>query len=84
VPPAGIQITDIGAIAVIPYVEPRTVEENESVDGPEPLDSEQRAPVDERTGSIVRKDDLHQGTEAPGDLGDARLTGRLLHVKPVG
>jgi hypothetical protein len=28
--------------------------------------SEQRATVDERTGSIVREDDLHQGREAPG------------------
>jgi hypothetical protein len=28
--------------------------------------SEQRATVDERTGAIVREDDLHQGREAPG------------------
>jgi hypothetical protein len=83
VPPAGIQVTEIRASAVVPYVERRTVQENKSIDGSQLLCSEQRAPVDERTGSIVRKDDLHQRSEAPGYLGDARLTGRLRHAKPV-
>ncbi|WP_232478064.1 hypothetical protein, partial [Caballeronia calidae] len=83
-PPAGIQVTDIGAIPVIPHVEPRTVQENEPVDGSQLMYIEQGAPVDECAGPIVRKDNLHQGAEALSYLGDARFTGRLLHVKPVG
>jgi len=69
--------------AVIPYVEPRTIQENESIDGSELPYFEQRAAVDERTGSIVGKDDLHQGSEALDHLVDARIAGRLRHVKPV-
>jgi hypothetical protein len=61
-----MQVTDIRASAVVPYVERRAVHENKSIDRSQLMYSEQRATVDERTGAIVREDDLHQGREAPG------------------
>ncbi|SIT37013.1 conserved hypothetical protein [Paraburkholderia piptadeniae] len=83
VPPTGIKITDIRAVAVAPYVQPRIIEEDETLDHSGPDSFSHGFSVDERTGTLIRENDLHQGTETLADFNKTRMPRRFLHCQPV-
>ena len=60
-------------MAVIPYIQPGLVVKDEPRCRAQPLRFAHGIPVDERTGTLLRKDDLHEGSEALRGFYKARV-----------
>ncbi|WP_091810073.1 hypothetical protein [Burkholderia sp. WP9] len=63
-----MQVTDVRAVAVIPYVQPRIIEKDETVHHAGLDNFAYDLVVDERAGTLIRENDLYQGAETQGDI----------------
>ncbi|WP_165778894.1 hypothetical protein [Paraburkholderia hospita] len=68
-----MQITDVHATTVIPYVQPRIIEKDEAVNYARPDNFAHDLPVDKRAGTLIRENNLHQGAETLGDFPETRI-----------
>jgi hypothetical protein len=68
-----MKIAHVGAMTVVPYVQPRIIEKDETVNHAGLDNFAHDLPVDKRTGTLIRENNLHQGAETLGDFPETRI-----------